>query len=164
MALVYEYFLKDETSTLRAGNLLAEVSGGSGFIYLCGDLGTGKTTLSRGVVRYFGYRGAVKSPTFTIVEPYELDHYRIYHFDLYRLTDPEELEFLGVDEYFSQDSLCLVEWPEKGADFLPKPDLVVELKVCNRGRTMKIYPRSTIGKMMMTRFKQSLQLDSETLN
>ena len=156
-----EVFLKDEASTIRAGNLIAEASGGSGVIYLHGDLGTGKTTLSRGVVRFFGYQGAVKSPTFTLVEPYELDHHRIYHFDLYRLTDPSEIEFLGVDEYFSQDSLCLVEWPEKGADFLPEPDLVIELDVYECGRIMKVYPHSGPGEMMMTPLKQTLQLDNE---
>lgn len=157
-----EYLLRDETETLKFGDLLGEACQGSGCIHLQGDLGTGKTTLSRGIVRHFGYQGAVKSPTFTLVEPYELGDYRIYHFDLYRLEDPAELEFLGVDEYFSQDSLCLVEWPEKGAGFLPDPDLVVELQVVNRGRKIKLNPCSNLGKLMAARLKNTMQPERGT--
>lgn len=157
-----EYFLTDEEATLSFGNLVGEVCSGVGCIYLKGELGTGKTTLSRAIVRHFGYKGAVKSPTFTLVEPYELGSFRIYHFDLYRLADPAELEFLGVDEYFSQDSLCLVEWPEKGVGYLPPPDLIIELQVHNRGRKMKLSQCSEMGKLMVTRIKKVMQpgLDS----
>ena len=154
---VCEYQLTDEEDTLRFGDLVGEVCGGSGCIYLKGDLGTGKTTLCRAIVRHYGYQGAVKSPTFTLVEPYELAGYRIYHFDLYRLADPAELEFLGVDEYFSQDSLCLVEWPEKGGTYLPPADLVIELQVHNRGRKMKVSQRSELGKLMVVRIKKAMQ-------
>jgi tRNA threonylcarbamoyladenosine biosynthesis protein TsaE len=159
MLAVCEYFLTDENDTLRLGDLLAEACQGSGCIYLKGELGTGKTTLSRAIVRHFGYQGAVKSPTFTLVEPYELPNQRIYHFDLYRLADPAELEFLGVDEYFSQDSLCLVEWPEKGAGYLPAPDLVVELRVQNRGRTIKLSHCSELGELIVARIKTAMQTE-----
>ena len=104
---------------VRSGDLLV----------LCGDLGAGKTTLCRGVLRALGYSGAVKSPTFTLVEPYEFDALNIYHFDLYRLSHPDELNYLGVDEYFHDQALCLIEWSQKGSELLPKPDLEVKMMV-----------------------------------
>ncbi len=116
--------LENELSTVSFGGQIAQAIGESGAcIYLLGDLGAGKTTLSRGIIRAYGHLGSVKSPTYTLVEPYELADKTIYHFDLYRLADPAELEFLGVQDYFLPSNLCLVEWPEKGGEFLPKPDI-----------------------------------------
>ena len=121
--------LPNEQATINLGAVLAKLLLGQGTVFLEGDLGTGKTTLTRGLLRAMGYEGAVKSPTFTIVEPYEINDHKIYHFDLYRLEDPEELEYIGFDDFFVGEPLCLIEWPEKGVGYLPQSDLVVELIV-----------------------------------
>ncbi|MGD9661892.1 MAG: tRNA (adenosine(37)-N6)-threonylcarbamoyltransferase complex ATPase subunit type 1 TsaE [Porticoccaceae bacterium] len=116
-----------------------------GTVFLEGNLGAGKTTLCRGIVRSRGYSGAVKSPTYTLVEPYQLPAGSIYHFDLYRLNDPEELEFMGIRDYFDRDNLCVVEWPEKGQGFLPEPDLVVAIEVEGAGRKLTIMALTPSG-------------------
>ena len=123
--------LVDEGATLALGQALAQQLKGGGIVYLEGDLGAGKTTLSRGLVQALGHQGAVKSPTYTLFEPYELASYRVFHLDLYRLADPEELEFIGFRDLLEQDRLTptimLIEWPERGLGAIPEPDLVVEL-------------------------------------
>lgn len=127
-------YLADDTATEQLGARLAAEFAGGGVVTLEGDLGAGKTTLVRGWLRALGHEGAVKSPTYTIVEPYELQGLNIYHFDLYRLGDAEELELMGVRDYFDGGSLCLVEWPQRGAGVLPPADLHVQLTVALPGR------------------------------
>ena len=138
-------YLADEQAMTDFGTRIARVTQGHGLIFLEGDLGAGKTTLSRGIIRGLGHVGAVKSPTFTLVEPYEIGDVRAFHFDLYRLVDPEELEFLGIRDYFEDDALCLIEWPDKGAGFLPKPDLTITIAPHGSGRSLKILPQGSRG-------------------
>lgn len=126
--------LADEEATLAFGRALAQLTQGHGVIALHGNLGSGKTTLYRGLIRGLGHVGAVKSPTFTLVEPYELPQCRIQHYDLYRLSDPEELEFLGMRDFIDAQTLTLIEWPEKARGFLPPIDLDLTLSVQGQGR------------------------------
>jgi tRNA threonylcarbamoyladenosine biosynthesis protein TsaE len=138
-------YLADEEAMTAFGGRIAQTTQGHGLIFLEGNLGMGKTTLSRGIIRGLGHVGAVKSPTFTLVEPYEIGDIRAFHFDLYRLVDPEELEFLGIRDYFEDDALCLIEWPDKGAGFLPKPDLTITISPQDSGRSLKILSQGSRG-------------------
>jgi tRNA threonylcarbamoyladenosine biosynthesis protein TsaE len=137
--------LANEDAMMSFGSRIAQVTEGLGVIFLEGDLGAGKTTLSRGIIRGFGHVGAVKSPTFTLVEPYEIGTVRAFHFDLYRLVDPEELEYMGIRDYFDGSALCLIEWPQRGAGFLPKPDLTITIRPHAEGRSLTLSPRGSRG-------------------
>jgi tRNA threonylcarbamoyladenosine biosynthesis protein TsaE len=114
-------------------------------VYLEGDLGTGKTTLTRGVLRGLGHSGPVRSPTYTLLEPYELGFLQFYHLDLYRLGDPEELEFLGLRDLLDGDSVLFVEWPQRGEGALPPPDLEIRLDYSRTGRLLELIPLSPAG-------------------
>jgi tRNA threonylcarbamoyladenosine biosynthesis protein TsaE len=152
------YFLPDEVATLACGEQLARAFGSveqpsrAAVIYLQGKLGAGKTTLSRGFLTGLGHRGTVKSPTYTLVESYELPEGTVYHFDLYRLKDPQELEFIGVEDYFEHGLACLVEWPERGAGRIPSPDVVITLQAEQGGRRLIIMARTAIGETLLKTF------------
>ncbi|WP_371375905.1 tRNA (adenosine(37)-N6)-threonylcarbamoyltransferase complex ATPase subunit type 1 TsaE [Thalassotalea aquiviva] len=145
--------LADEAATVSAGQQLASIAKGlnlsSLVVFLYGDLGAGKTTLTRGFVQGMGHQGKVKSPTYTLVEPYDLPPYQVYHFDLYRLADPEELEFMGIRDYFLQKSCCFIEWPEKGAGILPKEDLIINLQYDNEQRIVTFSAKTDTGEAIL---------------
>lgn len=122
-------------------------------LYLYGELGAGKTTLTRGIARGLGHTGAVKSPTYALVEPYTDLSKPLYHFDLYRLGDPQELEYMGIRDYFDAQTLAVVEWPERGGDFLPRPDLAIRLTVAEPGRILQISSSSDAGATCIERLR-----------
>jgi tRNA threonylcarbamoyladenosine biosynthesis protein TsaE len=134
--------LADEAATVALGAELGRVLCGGMLVFLEGDLGAGKTTLCRGLLGALGHEGAVKSPTYTLVEPYEETMPPVYHFDLYRLGDPEELDLIGIRDYLDAAHLCLVEWPERGAGVLPPADLHISIALSGTGRRVLMTPRS----------------------
>lgn len=130
--------LKDEAATVQAAAMLAMQLRPGQVIYLHGDLGAGKTTLVRGILHALGHVGKVKSPTYTIVEPYNLALASCYHFDLYRFQDPEEWEAAGFRDYFNTSSICLVEWPERADQVLPPADIEIHFDILPHGRVLHI--------------------------
>jgi len=149
-------FAKDEQATLDFGAVLAHAAAAGAVIYLHGDLGMGKTTLCRGIMRALGHAGTVKSPTYTLVEPYDLPNGSVYHFDLYRLNDAEELEFLGIRDYFDGESLCLIEWPERGEGLLPEADLDITLSEQGSGREICWTASTQVGQRLAEKLDNSV--------
>lgn len=147
--------LADEAATLALGAQLAQILTSGSNIYLHGDLGAGKTTLVRGLLHAMGHQGKVKSPTYTLVEPYVLAGLNLYHFDLYRFIDPEEWEAAGFRDYFNPESICLVEWPEKAHGLLPAADLDIyiglSLSAQAAGRQVKISANTASGKQCLAK-------------
>jgi tRNA threonylcarbamoyladenosine biosynthesis protein TsaE len=144
-------FLSDEAATLALGNQLAQVLESGMFVALSGNLGSGKTTLTRGVLRGLGFAGKVKSPTYTLVELYNLSRLDLYHFDLYRFNDPQEWLDAGFGDYFEPRHLCLVEWPERAGGLLPVPDLEISLNVEDDGRRIRIAAETEHGNRCLDR-------------
>ena len=129
---------EDQERQEGLGAVLARCCPAACIIYLEGDLGTGKTTLVRGFLRGMGYRGKVRSPTYTLIEPYECGGNSLYHLDLYRLAHPEELEYLGLRDLLQRDAILLIEWPERGQGMLPADDLRVRIHYRPVGRRLEL--------------------------
>jgi tRNA threonylcarbamoyladenosine biosynthesis protein TsaE len=130
--------LAGEAATLALGAAVAATLRPGMRVYLEGDLGAGKTTFSRGLVRALGHTGNVRSPTYTLVEIYVFSGYILYHFDFYRFNDPDEWHESGLDEHFNEQSVCLVEWPDKAGGLLPKPDVEVRFEIAEDGLSRKV--------------------------
>ncbi|HEX8987128.1 MAG TPA: tRNA (adenosine(37)-N6)-threonylcarbamoyltransferase complex ATPase subunit type 1 TsaE [Rhodocyclaceae bacterium] len=148
--------LPDEAATLALGAALAAlVRAGPAVLALEGDLGAGKTTLVRGWLRALGDRGPVKSPTYTLVELHAVSGLNLYHFDFYRFNQPEEYLDAGLDEYFSGEGICLVEWPDKAAPYLPAPDLSICLTVAGNARRADLSAQGERGRQWLTALAKS---------
>ena len=130
--------LNSEQQTEAYGAELWSVLPEKTIVFLRGTLGAGKTTLVRGFLRAAGFKGVVKSPTYTLVEEYSIASRKIFHFDLYRIKDPEELEWIGIQDYFSENAVCFIEWPEMGLGMLPEADMEIELTPKNQARVLQV--------------------------
>lgn len=148
-----EQYLENEAATLQLGRRLARLFVPPCVVFLHGELGAGKTTLVRGLLQELGHTGAVKSPTYTLVEPYEFDHLKVFHFDLYRLGNPEELDDFGFRDYLDQHALCLVEWSERGKGHLPHPDVEIYLEIRGEGRQARLIAHDQAGEALLSRME-----------
>jgi len=146
-------YLADEAATEAFGAALGVALEAGLVIWLTGELGAGKTTLTRGLLRALGHEGNVKSPTYTLVEPYAISRFSLYHFDFYRFNSSEEFLDAGLEEYFGTTGVCLVEWAEKAAPYVPQPDLEVYLEVSGTGRMLRCQPHSEKGAACLMRIQ-----------
>lgn len=146
--------LPNEKATLKLGESIAHYSEELGVIFLQGQLGCGKTTLARGFLDAMGHRGFVKSPSFAIVEPYEDTKKPVYHFDLYRMSDPDELEYIGFRDYLVPENICLFEWPEHAARVLPPPDLRIVMDFDREGRMATLDADTAYGKYVLEQLEK----------
>lgn len=138
--------LPDEDASVAFAQRLAPLVAGGGTVYLHGDLGAGKTTLARALLRTLGVGERIKSPTYSLIESYAANGVALHHLDLYRIADPGELEWLGLADLTQGDSLLLVEWPERGAGALPAPDLSLHLAYAGAGRRLQAEAGSARGR------------------
>jgi tRNA threonylcarbamoyladenosine biosynthesis protein TsaE len=145
--------LAGETATRALGAALAPGLRAGMVIFLHGELGAGKTTFARGVLGALGVTDRVKSPTYTLVEPYTVSSLYLYHFDFYRLKYPDEWVDAGLREHFNGDAICLVEWPEKAAGQLPTPDVTIEMAVTGNGRSITLSAETEAGRNCLMRLQ-----------
>ena len=149
MSVSLESHLPDPEATISFGKQLATHLKQGCVVYLHGELGAGKTTLVRSVLQGLNYQERVKSPTYTLVERHDLDDLTVFHFDLYRLADSEELEFLGIRDYLDGNSLVFIEWPERGEGFLPAADIDIKLAYDNDARRIECVALTNKGEQCL---------------
>lgn len=142
-------FLADEAASVAMGQRLASLITAPLVMSFDGQIGAGKTTIVRALIRDLGIKGAIKSPTFSIVEEYPCQNFSLYHFDCYRITEPDELDYIGFRDYFSEDSVCLIEWPKLAGGYLPNVDLGFELKLQHNGRQLVMLANTTSGERLL---------------
>ena len=146
--------ISDAAGTEALGAALAtSVDAGGLLIGLHGELGSGKTTFARGFLRRFGVEGPIRSPTYTLIEPYDVGGRAAYHLDLYRLTDPQELELIGIRDLLTGAALVLVEWPERGGTLLPRPDLAIRLRHAPAGRSAVLEATTAAGRAVLAQLR-----------
>jgi tRNA threonylcarbamoyladenosine biosynthesis protein TsaE len=155
-------FLPDEPATLALGAALATALEPGLTVHLQGELGAGKTTLARGVLRGLGHAGPVKSPTYTLVEVYELSRLNLHHFDFYRFHDPREWIDAGFRETFNGRNVSLIEWPEKAGSWLPSADIRIDLESSNSGRSVSLRSCSLAGQKCLARLAEAFPFPSQT--
>ena len=148
--------MSDETATLRLGQALAGGVAPGRVLHLSGELGTGKTTVVRGLLRALGHEGRVKSPTYTLVEPYGISRLHFYHFDFYRFKDRSDWVSSGFRDYFHGEAFCAVEWPERAGGLLPPPDLALRLEMVGEGRRATLAPHTPAGESWASSLPSSL--------
>jgi tRNA threonylcarbamoyladenosine biosynthesis protein TsaE len=153
---VLRLHLPDDAATRAVGAALAPCVDQGWVVYLSGDLGAGKTTVVRGLLAALGHRGKVKSPTFSLVEPYVFSRLDCYHFDLYRLQNPAGWDDAGFRDYFAGRALCLIEWPERAAGRLPPPDLWIRLSIADGGREVALEAHTPLGERCIQQLEHSL--------
>lgn len=150
-----QHYLASEAATLRFGQEIAKYTDELSVVFLRGELGAGKTTLVRGLLKGLNHDGFVKSPSYTLVEPYMHTNKKpVYHFDLYRIHDPEELEYIGLRDYLKPNHLCLFEWPENGVGELPEPDLTITLTWDREGRVATLDAQTDYGKFVLDQLEK----------
>ena len=149
-------YLSDPEQTSQLGAAIAAAIDDGLQVHLQGELGAGKTSLVRALIGALGYQGKVRSPTYTLVEPYQVNDRELWHLDLYRLADPEELEFLGIRDLERRDAIVLVEWPQKGEGMLPEPDLLIELIYKGEGREARLRAASPRGAHVIDQLESTI--------
>ncbi len=156
------FTLTSEENTQELGKILAPHLQPPLLCFFQGELGAGKTSLIRAILRAKNVSGSIKSPSYTLIEPYEIGNHMIYHMDLYRLASADELEWLGIRDYLHENAICLIEWPERGGKSLPQPDLMLTLHYLDEGREITISSQSLPGDTIIKQCMKDYGRDKET--
>lgn len=158
-----QIIIETEQDMLHLGAQVAKLCPAKFILFLQGDLGAGKTTFVRGFIKGAGFKNNVKSPTYTLVEPYQINQQKIYHFDLYRLEDPQELELIGIRDYFAEPAIYLIEWPERAIKQLPSCDMTCNILPRTVGREVHLKASSAVGQILLDQLANQYRDADQTL-